>query len=78
MARVAISGLTHRTDEPNMGDKVTETKRIIKAFVSGRDLSFIDNSKIGSSMLNGNGLHLNQKGSAALAKNILNHISNCH
>ena len=35
-----------------MGDKVTETNRIIKSFVSGRDLSFIDNSKIGRSMLN--------------------------
>ena len=75
-ASVTISGLTQRTDEPSMGNKVTETNRIIKSFVS--DLSFIDNSKIGSSMLNSSGLHLNQKGSAALAKNILNHISNCY
>ena len=55
-ASVTISGLTHRTDEPSMGDKVTETNRIIKSFVSGRDLSFIDNSEIGSSMLNSSGL----------------------
>ena len=75
---VAISGLNHRTDEPSMGDKVTETNRIFKSFVTGRDLSFIDKSRIGSSMLNSSGLHLNQKGSAALAKNILNHISNCY
>ena len=61
-----------------MVDKVTERNRIIKLFVSGRDLSFIDNSKIGSSMLNSSGLHLSQKGGAALAKNILNHISNCY
>ena len=61
-----------------MGDKVTETNRIFKSFVTGRDLSFIDKSKRGSSMLNSSGLHLNQKGSAALAKNILNHISNCY
>ena len=74
-ARVAISGLTHRTDKPSMGDKVTEANRIIKSFVSGRDLRFNDNSKIRSSMLNRSGLHLNQKGSAALAKNILNRIS---
>ncbi|CAH3183206.1 unnamed protein product [Porites lobata] len=31
-ASVTISGLTHRTDEPSMGDKVTETNRIIKSF----------------------------------------------
>ena len=55
-ASVTISGLTHRTDEPSMGDKVTETNRIIKSFVSGRDLSFINNSEIGSSMLNSSGL----------------------
>ena len=67
-ASVTISGLTHRTDEPSMGDKVTETNRIIKSFVSGRDLSFIDNSKIGSSMLNSSGLHLNQKGAQHLLK----------
>ena len=60
-----------------MGDKVTETNRIIKSFVSG-NLSFIDNSKIGSRMLNSGGLHLNQKGSVALAKNILKHISHCY
>ena len=57
-----------------MGNKVTETNRIIKSFVSSRDLSFIDNDKIGSSMLNRSGVHLNQKGNAALAKNILNFI----
>ena len=75
---VAISGLNHRTDEPSMGDKVTETNRIFKSFVTGRDLSFVDKSRIGSSMLNSSGLHLNQKGSEALAKNTLNHISNCY
>ena len=60
-----------------MGYKVTEMNRIIKSFVSG-NLSFIDNSKIGSRMLNSSGLHLNRKGSVALAKNILNHVSNCY
>lgn len=77
-ARITISGLTTRTDDSSIGEKVKDTNRILKSFVSCRDLKFIDNCRIGSNMLNGSGLHLNQKGSAALAKNILNQVVNSH
>ena len=75
-AKVTISGLTHRTDDPVFKNKVTETNKILKSFLRSRDMSFIDNRQIDSSMLNKSGLHLNAKGSTALAKNILDHIYN--
>lgn len=75
---VIILGFIYRIDELSMGDKVIERNRIIKLFVSGCDLSFIDNSKIGSSMLNSSGLYLSQKGGVVFVKNILNYISNCY
>ena len=66
---VAISGLIHRTDELSMGNKVIETNRIIKSFVSSRDVSFIDNDKIGSSMRNRSGVHLNHRLDSTIADN---------
>ena len=74
-AKVTISGLTHRTDDPVFKNKVTETNKILKSFLRSRDMSFIDNRQIDSSMLNKSGLQ-NAKGSTALAKNILDHIYN--
>lgn len=72
--RVSISSLTQRTDNPAMKHKVIETNKILRTFSTSRGWGFIDNSKIGNTMLNTSGLHLNEKGSAALAKNIMNHI----
>lgn len=75
-ARVAVSSLVQRTDDPTLTSKVTETNKILKTFTSNRAWGFIDNSRIGASMLNKSCLHLNESGSSALAKNIMHHIHN--
>ncbi|CAH3193083.1 unnamed protein product, partial [Porites evermanni] len=47
-ASVTISGLPHRTDEPSMGDKVTETNRIIKSFCL--DLLAVNETRLDSTI----------------------------
>ena len=65
-----------RRDDPTLTSKVTETNKILKTFTGNRTWGFIDNSKIGTSILNKSCLHLNESGSSALAKNIMHHIHN--
>ena len=73
-ARVTISGIVPRSDDDALNSKVTESNKILKTFAGNRSWSFIDNSRINSSLLSKSGLHLNEKGNAALAKNIMNYL----
>lgn len=74
-SKVMLSGITRHND-PNINTKIDEVNKIVKSFCSQRDLLFIDNSNINDSHLNASGLHLNRKGTIALAKNFTSTITN--
>ena len=71
--KCSVSSLIQRNDELwEKGQKVNVAlKRILPD-----QCSFIDNSNINTSHLNRSGLHLNKRGSAALALNFINFIRN--
>ena len=70
---VMISGLTYRKDKLN--DKVNEVNNLLKIKSSNVALTYIDNSKLNHTHLNPKGLHLNFKGSEALAQNFIHAIN---
>ena len=76
--KVSISSVIHRNDDLALNSKISECNKILKSFASNRKWGYIDNSKIGSTMLNKGGLHLNHKGSSALAKNITSYLYKSH
>ena len=76
--KVSIASVIHRNDDPALNSKISECNKILKSFASNRQWGYIDNSKIGSTMLNKGGLQLNHKGSSALAKNITSYLYKSH
>lgn len=73
-AQLTISGIIYRSDETMLNNKITESNKILKKFATNRRWGFIDNSNLDSSLLNNSGLHLNNKGNCAFARNITNHL----
>ena len=71
---VMVSGLVGRSDEHN--EKGMKVNDFLKIKCSKYNLCFINNSNISvNKHLNGSGLHLNQTGTNALAKNFLRVIN---
>lgn len=69
-SKLGVSSLTHREDI-NVSSKIADVNNELKAVSSNMDFTFIDNSVIDSSSLNGSKLHLNSKGSALLASQFI-------
>ena len=65
---IAFSSTINREDE-DFKDKIKDVKNKLKNCCNSAGMDFIDNSNIDGSCLNRGKLHLNRKGTAALAKN---------
>ena len=65
-SKIGLSGLTARRDVA-MPEKIDEVNKELQRICMQLDVSFIDNTTIDDTCLNGSKLHLNAKGSAILA-----------
>ena len=65
-SRIGISGIIYREDI-NVYSKRNEINEMVKLMAEDNNTTYIDNSVIDSSGLNGSKLHLNVKGSSLLA-----------
>ena len=72
--KVTISALTQRYDEECLGKKVTDCNKVIKSFYNRNGWGFVKHPNIDESCVNNQKLHLNKKGIAILASNLVNHI----
>ena len=72
--KVTISALTQRYDEECLGKKVTDCNKVIKSFCNQNGWGFVKHPNIDESCVNNQKLHLNKKGIAILASNLVNHI----
>ena len=72
-SRIAISALTHREDL-DLSAKLHDVNGNLKSLSESNNFTFIDNSIIDNSCLNGSKLHLNSKGSSLLAVKFINFI----
>ena len=67
---VAVSSVVARYDNRVPQSRVTDFNNLVKKLCTKHNISFIDNSDIEQSMLNGSNLHLNYKGDKVLGKNL--------
>ena len=72
-SKIGLSGLTVRHDIA-MLEKIQEVNKKIGHICKKLEISFIDNSTIDDTCLNGSKLHLNAKGSAILAVHFINFL----
>lgn len=73
---ICVSALITRNDKSGLAAKVEDTNRRLKALCIEEKIEIIDNSNIDESCLNLGRLHLNRKGNAYFAGNLLNYINN--
>ena len=66
--KIAFSSKVNREDK-DFKDQINDVNNKLKNFCNSAGMNFIDNSNIDGSCLNRGKLHLNRKGTAALAKN---------
>ena len=67
--KIAFSSTINREDE-DFKDKINDINNKLKRYCNSAGMDFIDNSNIDGSCLNRGKLHLNRKGTAALAKSV--------
>ena len=72
-SKIGLSGLTVRHDIA-MLEKIQGVNKKIGHICKNLEISFIDNSTIDDTCLNGSKLHLNAKGSAILAVHFINFL----
>ena len=72
--KVTISALTQHYDEECLGKKVTDCNKVIKSFCNQNGWGFVKHPNFEESCVNNQELHLNKKGIAILASNLVNHI----
>ena len=65
---IAFSSIINREGEDSK-DEINDVNNKLKSYCNSAGMDFIDNSNIGRSCLYRGKLHLNRKGTAALAKN---------
>ena len=73
--KVTISALTQRYDEASLGDKVKDCNKVIKTFCNQNGWGFVKHPNIDETCVNNQKLHLNKKGIAILASNLVSHIT---
>ena len=66
--KIAFSSIINREDE-DFKDKIHDVNNKLKNYCNSAGMDFNDNSNIVGSCLSRGKLHLNRKGTAALAKN---------
>ena len=71
---VILSSILFRDDNPELNEKGNATNTILKSECQFYNILFIDNSNIQKQHLNGSKLHLNYKGTVALAANLLDYV----
>ena len=64
---IVLSSVIH-WDDQNLEDEINELNKKLERLCKGKGMSFIDNSNIISSSLNGSELHVNKSGAALLTK----------
>ena len=67
--KIAIFSIINRDDE-DFKDKISDVNNELKNNCNPTGMDFMDNLHIDGSYLNSGKLHLNRKGTAALAKNL--------
>ena len=67
--KISFSSIINREDE-DFKDKINDVNNKLKNYCNSGGMDFIDNSNIDGSCLNRGKVHLNRKGTAALAKNL--------
>ena len=73
---ISVSEIIHREDNHDLAAKAMAVNKELARYSEQEKFYLVKNGNIDKSKLNLYGLHLNKQGSAALAKNIINHI-NC-
>ena len=73
-AKITISHIITRVDDPNLTAKVSETNSDISKLCLEKGWSIITHDNILRNHLNNYGLHLTKQGTAILAKNIINFL----
>ena len=73
--KVTISALTQKYDEASLGDKVKDCNKVIKTFCNQNGWGFVKHPNIDETCVNNQKLHLNKKGIAILASNLVSHIT---
>jgi lysophospholipase L1-like esterase len=73
---ISVSEIIHREDNQELKEKALAVNKELARYSEQKKFYLIKNENIDKNKLNLYGLHLNNQGSAALAKNIINHI-NC-
>ena len=71
---VTISAITQRSDEESLKRKAKDCNKVLKTFCNQNGWGFIEHLNIDETCLNNYKLHLNKKGIAILASNIVNNI----
>jgi lysophospholipase L1-like esterase len=74
---IVISSILPRSDNADLSAKALEVNRLTKSICSKNKWGFIEHKTVNKSCLNSRGLHLNNKGTSVVAKNISNYISSC-
>jgi hypothetical protein len=69
-SKIGVSGITMRQDI-DVGQNIKQVNKKLEDLSKNHNVSFIDNSNINNTCLNGGKLHLNPKGSAFLATNFI-------
>ena len=68
---LSFSSVICRTDIKDISDTINTTNSHLEKYCKQQNLRFIDNENIKKSDLNSSGLHLHERGSSNLAKNLL-------
>jgi hypothetical protein len=69
-SKIGVSGITMRQDI-EVGQNINQVNKKLENLSKNHNVSFIDNSSINNTCLNGGKLHQNPKGSAFLATNFI-------
>ena len=75
MTRIAISGIIQR-QEIDSNIKIRKRNTLLAEVCKSCQWHFISHASIDASYLNASGLHLNVKGTIALAKNYIDFLNN--
>ena len=72
--KLSFSSVTCRTDIKDITDTINTTNSHLENYCKQQNVGFINNGNIKKSDLNSKGLHLHERGSSKLAKNLLDFI----
>ena len=73
-SKLSFSSVICRTDVKDITDTINTTNSHLENYCKQQNVGFINNGNIKKSDLNSKGLHLNERGSSKLAKNLLDFI----